>query len=267
MNDAILKQIKQLPPLPETAIKIEAVYQNPNSTFEDMVKILEKDPLLTADILKSANSPLYGFSREITSIAQAVSLFGMGTIRGFALASIISKSFTLDLSPYNISTSQYSEAAKLRNALITGWYVRKNPKILGILSAAAFLVDIGKVLIAKMLKENNQAETFSKALAAGANLTETELEYLQTSTASISAQIFDHWRFEEEMVHAIRDSDNPAEAPEAVKLAAQSLSVARRAININGTVTPQSMEEARLLVSNYGLDAESFEKALANLNE
>ena len=76
MNDAILKQIKQLPPLPETAVKIEAVYQNPNSTFEDMVKILEKDPLLTADILKSANSPLYGFSREITSIAQAVSLFG-----------------------------------------------------------------------------------------------------------------------------------------------------------------------------------------------
>ena len=43
MNNAILKQIKQLPPLPETAIKIEAVYQNPDSTFQDMVKILEKD--------------------------------------------------------------------------------------------------------------------------------------------------------------------------------------------------------------------------------
>ena len=43
MNDKILQQIKQLPPLPESAMQIEAVYQNPNSTFNDMVKSLEND--------------------------------------------------------------------------------------------------------------------------------------------------------------------------------------------------------------------------------
>ena len=72
MTEDILKKIKQLPPLPESAMQIEAVYQNPDSSFNDMVKILEKDPLLTADILKAANSPLYGFSREINAISQAV---------------------------------------------------------------------------------------------------------------------------------------------------------------------------------------------------
>jgi len=103
MNDDILKKIKQVPPLPESTMQIEAVYQDPNSSFNDMVKILEKDPLLTADILKAANSPLYGFSREINAINQAVGLFGMGTVRGFALASIVKKSFDLNLSPYGIS--------------------------------------------------------------------------------------------------------------------------------------------------------------------
>ena len=86
MNETILKEIKQLPPLPDTAMKIEAIYQDPNSNFQDMVKVIETDALLTADILKAANSPLYGFSREITSLSQAVGLFGMGTVRGFALA-------------------------------------------------------------------------------------------------------------------------------------------------------------------------------------
>jgi len=72
MTEDIIKKIKQLPPLPESAMKIEAVYQDPDSSFNDMVKILENDPLLTADILKAANSPLYGFSREINAISQAV---------------------------------------------------------------------------------------------------------------------------------------------------------------------------------------------------
>jgi HD-like signal output (HDOD) protein len=267
MNDAILKQIKQLPPLPETAIKIEAVYQDPNSTFEDMVKILEKDPILTADILKSANSPLYGFSREIVNIAQAVSLFGMGTIRGFALASIISKSFNLDLSPYNISNAQYSKRAENQNALVTGWYVRKNPKILGILSAAAFLVDIGKVLIAKHLISENRAEDFSNALKENRDVMQIEQKFIQTDTAHTSAKIFDHWRFEDDLVKTIRDSDNPNASDASDKLAVRSLHVIKTAITADGTLTPESIDAAKELVTQYGLDLESFENALSNLSE
>ncbi len=265
MTDAMLKQIKQLPPLPETAIQIEAVYQNPNATFDDMVKILQKDPLLTADILKSANSPLYGFSREITSIAQAVSLFGMGTIRGFALASIISKSFPLDLTPYGITTAPYSNKAKLQNALVTSWYIRKNPKILGVLSAAAFLVDIGKVLIAQVLKEERRSDEFRKALMQSGQITQTEIAFVGATTAQASAQIFDHWRFEEEMILAIRHCEAPQSAPDAVRLSAQSLQIVRTAVTFNGTLTPQSVDAAKALVHEYGLDIVSFEGALANL--
>ncbi len=265
MNNEILKQIKQLPPLPDTALRIETVYQDPNSTFEDMVKILEKDPLLTADILKSANSPLYGFSREITSIAQAVSLFGMGTIRGFALASIISKSFELDLSPYAISPSQYSRHCENQNALVTGWYVRKNPKILGILSPAAFLVDIGKVLISQQLIKIDKAEAFKEKIASEGDITAVELEFLQMDTATVSAAIFDHWRFEEELINTIRYSNNPLTSEASDKLALSSLHVIRTAINLDGTLSDESINAAKALVTQYKLDMESFENALQNL--
>ncbi len=267
MNNAILQQIKQLPPLPETAIKIEAIYQNPESTFKDMVKILEKDPLLTADILKSTNSPLYGFSREITNISQAVSLFGMGTIRGFALASIISKSFKLDLSPYAISNAQYSRRAENQNALVIGWYIRKNPKILGILSAAAFLIDIGKVLLANYIIEENKGEDFTQALSENPNTHEVEQSFTQTDTAHVSAKIFDHWRFEEALIQTIRDSDNPEASEASDKLATQSLHVIKTAITLNGEITPESLESAKELIAKYGLDLESFEKSVANLSE
>jgi len=267
MNDVLLDQIKQLPPLPETAIKIEAVYQDPNSTFQDMVKILEKDPILTADILKSSNSPLYGFSREIINVAQAVRLFGMGTIRGFALASIISKSFKLDLSPYNISNLQYSKRAENQNALVTGWYVRKNPKILGVLSAAAFLNDIGKVLIAEYLIDENRAKDFSNALKKNPDVTQIEQEFVQIDTAHMSAKIFDHWRFEDALIKTIRDSDHPDASSVTDKLAVRSLHVIKTAVTADGTLTPESIDAAKELVTQYGLDLESFETALSNFSE
>jgi len=46
----------------------------------------------------------------------------------------------------------FSELSKKQHGLMTAWYLRKEPKLLGILSPAAFLVEIGKVLILKIGK-------------------------------------------------------------------------------------------------------------------
>jgi len=262
MTEEILKKIKQLPPLPESAMQIEAVYQDPDSTFNDMVKILEKDPLLTADILKAANSPLYGFSREINAISQAVGLFGMGTVRGFALASIVKKSFTLDLSPYGISNEMFSELSKKQHALMTAWCLRKENKLLGVLSPAAFLVEIGKVLIAQQVIADNKQEEFRDALAELQDVEAAEREVVGADTPEVSATIFAQWKFEEGLVDVIRNCQNPEKAEDEDKRAAQILNVVRIAVPINGVVTEDSINKAKELIENYDLDMPSFDKAI-----
>ncbi len=262
MTEAILKKIKQLPPLPESAMQIEAVYQDPNSTFNDMVKILEKDPLLTADILKAANSPLYGFSREITAISQAVGLFGMGTVRGFALASIVKKSFNLDLSPYGITDEMFSELSKKQNALVTSWCLRKENRLMGVLSPAAFLVEIGKVLIAQQIMADNKEAEFRDALAELQDVEAAEKEIVGVDTPEVSATIFEQWKFEENLVDVIRNAQEPQNAADEDKKAAQILKVVRVAVPINGKVTPESVEAAKALIEEYDLDMESFDKAI-----
>jgi len=192
MTDEILKKIKQLPPLPESAMQIEAVYQDPDSSFNDMVKILEKDPLLTADILKAANSPLYGFSREINAITQAVGLFGMGTVRGFALASIVKKSFALDLSAYGINNDMFSALSKKQHGLMTAWCLRKENKLLGVLSPAAFLVEIGKVLIAQQIMSEGKVEQFQAKMTELGDVEAAEREIVEVDTPEVSATIFSH---------------------------------------------------------------------------
>ncbi len=264
MTDDILKKIKQLPPLPESAMQIEAVYQDPDSSFNDMVKILEKDPLLTADILKAANSPLYGFSREINAISQAVGLFGMGTVRGFALASIVKKSFALDLSPYGINNDMFSALSKKQHGLMTAWCIRKENKLLGVLSPAAFLVEIGKVLISQQIIADSKQEEFRNALAELQNVEAAEQKVVGVDTPEVSATIFKHWRFEEGLVDVIANCLSPEKAESEDQRAASILHVVRVAVPINGTITDSSVEAAKELITKYGLDMESFNKALEN---
>lgn len=262
MTEEMLKKIKQLPPLPDSAMKIEAVYQDPDSTFNDMVKILEKDPLLTADILKAANSPLYGFSREINTINQAVGLFGMGTVRGFALASIVKKSFALDLSPYGINSDAFSLLTKRQHALMTAWCLKKEAKLLGILSPAAFLVEIGKALIAQQIISDNSQAKFKEAVVNLGSVEAAEREVTGVDTPDVSASIFEHWRFELGLIDTIRNCQNPQNAKPEFQKAASILHVVRTAVPINGVLTDESIAAAKELIVKYGLDVESFDKAL-----
>jgi HD-like signal output (HDOD) protein len=265
MTEEILKKIKQLPPLPESAMQIEAVYQDPDSSFNDMVKILEKDPLLTADILKAANSPLYGFSREINAISQAVGLFGMGTVRGFALASIVKKSFALDLSPYGINNDMFSALSKKQHALITSWCIRKENRLLGVLSPAAFLVEIGKVLIAQQIIADGKQEAFRDALTSLGDVEAAEREIVGVDTPEVSATIFAQWKFEAKLVDVLRNCQNPEKAAEEDQRPAQFLHVVRVAVPINGKITEASTAAAKELIEKYALDMESFDKALENI--
>jgi len=264
MTEDILKKIKQLPPLPESAMQIEAVYQDPDSSFNDMVKILEKDPLLTADILKAANSPLYGFSREINAISQAVGLFGMGTVRGFALASIVKKSFSLDLSPYGINNDMFSALSKKQHGLMTAWCLRKENRLLGVLSPAAFLVEIGKVLIAQQIIADDKQEAFRDALAELGDVEAAEREIVGVDTPEVSATIFSQWKFEEKLVDVIRNCQNPEKAAEEDVRPAQILHVVRVAVPISGKVTDESVAAAKELITRYDLDMDSFDTAIEN---
>ena len=265
MTEEILKKIKQLPPLPESAMQIEEVYKDPDSTFNDMAKILEKDPLLTADILKAANSPLYGFSREINAISQAVGLFGMGTVRGFALASIVKKCFSLDLSPYGITNEMFSDLSKKQHALMTTWCLRKENRYLGVLSPAAFLVEIGKVLIAQQVMADGKTEEFRNALKELQDVEAAERKIIGVDTPEVSATIFKQWKFESNLVDVIGNCQNPDLATDEDKRPARILNVVRVAVPINGKVTDASIKAAKELIEKYELDMESFDTAIEHI--
>lgn len=72
MHESI-SQIKELPPLPEIGQRILELASDPYADAKKLGEIVELDPLLTAQVIRWASSPLYGYRGKICSVQDAIS--------------------------------------------------------------------------------------------------------------------------------------------------------------------------------------------------
>lgn len=87
MNSTKILNAVRLPTLSRTLqeiLKLES--GNPFTMTTNMRRIIEKDPLLSAHILKVANSSFYGFSQQVRTISHALGLLGVQRIKQIAFS-------------------------------------------------------------------------------------------------------------------------------------------------------------------------------------
>ena len=86
----LLKAFKQkrlkLPALPEAALQIRRIVNNPQVGSDEIVQIVQSDPVLSARLVKVANSPLYGTWREIKTVRDAVRRLGLETTKNLSFS-------------------------------------------------------------------------------------------------------------------------------------------------------------------------------------
>jgi putative nucleotidyltransferase with HDIG domain len=79
--------------LPDVFIRINQLVEDPDSSHADIVKVISQDPSFTVRLLRIANSPYYGFSSTIETVARAVTLIGTSQIRNLALSTAVGRAF------------------------------------------------------------------------------------------------------------------------------------------------------------------------------
>ena len=254
MNSNILMHIKNLPPLPKSVLEVQKVINDPNSSIKDLVNIIKTDPLITANLLKAANSPLYGFTRQIKTVDVAVSLFGMSTVKGFVISFAIRNTLKFDLSAYGITQEQFHRVSTSRNALGFNWY-RLNRDKLDVISTDSFLIDIGAVVISLYLKSKGEAEKFKSRLTKE-NRYELEKEFVGLSTPEVTAEIFKHWNFSDELTRPILNINNPNDEYSRV------LDVLRIIIDLLDPDNDENIQKGLKKAEEYKLDVESLKVAV-----
>ena len=266
MNKELINEIDQIPMLPESILKVEKVYADTESSVSDMTAALSEDPVVVANILKIANSPMYGFSQEIKDISRAVSLFGKDTVRSFALNIAANECVPINVAPYQIQTGGYIKKAHTQNALIINWVSKIDRSDLGLLAPASFLLDIGKVLISQFLVNNKLDEDFTLALSKVSSYEECEQAVCGSKSYDVAATIFHNWNFDSNLVHLVRYANDPEDAiDEDTKRLAMYLKVAKTAIDFNGELSKEGLVEAYDLIEEYELDRSKFDDAVEKI--
>lgn len=255
----MLEEIKSLPPLPDSVVKIQELCMKSDTNIDELSRVIESDPMLSANILKSVNSPLYGMSKEISSIQQATMLFGISMIRGFAAASAIKKGVTIDLRPYSVSVDDLTKVSSAQTALAREWYRNVDKSMLPLLQSCAFLMELGKLAGSLNVISKGNLDPFSGEIFQGEMLPEeVERKYLGLSSYEISAIMFEHWNFESALTDALRDISNPA----TKNPYSQALAVITKAVNLKQMFSSEGISSAEALIEKFGLNKNAFEEAV-----
>jgi HD-like signal output (HDOD) protein len=191
----------QLPALPQSAIRLLELSQNPDNGPAEFAQPIESDPGLTGQVLKFVNSSYFGFSREISSVRLAITLVGIRTIKNFSLWSAV---FSLMPNP---KCGPFDLKSLWQDSLRRGIFARAFGKVLGLkeaedLFAGALLQDMAIPLLAK-----EQPQRYAKLLEARcegeSRLSELEQAEFGWTHAQAAGFMARQWSLPEEFAQLI----------------------------------------------------------------
>ena len=102
----ILYSVSKLPTLPTTVHQVFSLCRDPFASAKDVVGVVELDQGVTANVLKICNSAYYSFSREISSLINAVALLGNKTVFEIILASCTRSYYASAVECYGLSRGE-----------------------------------------------------------------------------------------------------------------------------------------------------------------
>jgi HD-like signal output (HDOD) protein len=260
MSIEILEKIESFPVLDDTVTKVVDICEDENASLMDLSKVIQSDPLTSANILKAANNPIYDFDREIKNISQAVSLFGMESIKSFALATFVQKMSDIDLSPYFIDAKTFIDISQRQNAFVANWF-KGDKKSLDALMLPSYVLEIGKIIFSKAVIDTSSQIIFSAQIYGASKqseLTTIEEDIFEFNNESITALLLKKWGFPSSVYDIIHYMHNPQEAPSEIIKYSQILQIVKTVINTQGFDQRSSLEEALALVDKYELNQEKF---------
>jgi len=121
----LLGGVESLPKPPRIYEEMLAIATDPNCRLDDVVRVIEHDLATSTEVLHLVNSAFFGLGAAVDSVARAVSLLGLETIQGLALAGAIFRAEQpepVDVDAHELCLRALNVATRCRRyALADGW--------------------------------------------------------------------------------------------------------------------------------------------------
>lgn len=91
--DKLLKQPNALPSAPKVVRKLMETFDQEEVDLLKASALIEDDPVLTAKLLKMANSAFFGLHRSVTTAREAINVMGLIKVRALVIAAALGDGF------------------------------------------------------------------------------------------------------------------------------------------------------------------------------
>jgi len=204
----------KLPEVPSIVFDLNEIIADPISSADDIAKVVQKSPSLTAILLKFANSPFYGFSSQIDKISLAVTLIGTREISGLALGlSILS---TFDKIPKEL----IDMFSFLRHSVACGIISRILATHKGLSQTEHFFVsgllhDLGRLIFYCNYPEDSKS-ILSLSRTTNNLLYKVESDYFNCNHSQVAKRLIQQWKLPLSLENNIVYHHNPFEAQQSI---------------------------------------------------
>ena len=263
--ESIIEDIDSLPPLSNAANVVRSMYTSglEMMSIPSLVRVLESDAMLMANLLKMINAPFYGLRKNVLNARQAVTLLGTQRVYMFVVKYSIDNTLKADTSVLGFNTKQFNELCHLQSALMFQWYSQINDKEAKYLSQLALIMESGKLLLAKEVKESDYVGEFRKDYNECEDIGEFEKDLIGVTSYHLSAVLFKHWKLDEQFVKILYALDYDEEALKEIDIDIKRyrnlIDIIITVINPKEILTENSIRSASKKVAKIGLSRHTFE--------
>ncbi|WP_455205443.1 HDOD domain-containing protein [Kaarinaea lacus] len=188
----------ELPTLPQVAVRISQVIDDPNSRAKEVAQIIGADPALSARMIQVANSPLVRGDSKIDNLQNAITRMGTTMVRNIVTSFLVKQLFRTEHKPLQQRMTDLwnhsAHVAAISHVLAVHFSTLKADEVM----LAGLLHDIGKLPILAKARKITNIEANEKAL-------DMILEKLHPA---LGKAILQAWRFEADIVAAAADHEN-----------------------------------------------------------
>lgn len=192
-----------LPTMSEVAAALIASLSNENPTAHEVSAIIDKDPALSANLLRVANSAQFGLTRGVSTLDDAIALVGLSRVRALAMSACLTAAFPtlpgLDRDTFWRSCTTCAGYAQ--------WLARGVGVDTQVAWLTGMMLRLGEVLIGQV--DLQAIEHIEQQPMQPGDRWKRELQWVGFTEGQITAELARRWNFPFQMVQALQRSHEP----------------------------------------------------------
>lgn len=213
----LINSVEKIVSFPEVYLRVNQLLDDPESTAVQISEVIAHDPGLTAQLLRMANSPIYGLSKEVDTVVRAVNIIGTKRIRYLVLATTSLKVFEgipndlISMDDFWLHSLYCGLAAKrladdIKNMQPDALFVAGQLHDIGQLLMYSRLPELAREVVIRSIEESDEPDLYI-----------SEREIIGFDHAQLGAQLARDWHWPAMLVATIGWHHEPEKADEFQK--------------------------------------------------